>query len=109
MLSGPREDWTPETMLHYIELDRYRGGKCTGEYLSRLHYLEDWVGDNARRGLVSDLSRGLGGKKIRGDAREMSIGWKHYRYLAADPLLLPALRKMEGRVTRMTVYHIPKK
>ncbi|MDP9098302.1 MAG: DUF1460 domain-containing protein, partial [Verrucomicrobiota bacterium] len=43
MLNEPEENWTPEQMLHYIEVDRYRGGQCTGEYLSRLHYLEDWL------------------------------------------------------------------
>ncbi len=40
MLNEPESNWTPERLLHYIELDRYRGGECTGEYLSRLHYLE---------------------------------------------------------------------
>ncbi len=34
--------------------------QCTGEYLSRLHYLEDWLADNDRRGLVKDLTRELG-------------------------------------------------
>jgi hypothetical protein len=41
-------------------MDRYRGGECTGDYLSRLHYLEDWLYDNNRRGLVEDLTRDLG-------------------------------------------------
>ena len=40
MLNEPESNWTPERLLYYIELDRYRGGQCTGEYLSRLHYLE---------------------------------------------------------------------
>jgi hypothetical protein len=39
MMAESPENWTPERLLHYIELDRYRGGTCTGEYLSRLHYL----------------------------------------------------------------------
>ena len=52
MLDEPQTQWTPATLLHYVELDRYRGGQCTGEYLSRLHYLEDWLADNDRRGLV---------------------------------------------------------
>ncbi|TMP91610.1 MAG: DUF1460 domain-containing protein [Verrucomicrobia bacterium] len=52
MLNEPQSNWTPERLLHYIELDRYRSGECTGEYLSRLHYLEDWLYDNDRRGLV---------------------------------------------------------
>src|SRR5437870_12539046 len=33
MLNEPESNWTPERMLYYVELDRYRGGQCTGEYL----------------------------------------------------------------------------
>ena len=88
MLDEPQENWTPERMLHYIELDRYRGGQCTGEYLSRLHYLEDWLADNDRRGLVQDLTRSLGGVSVPHTAREMTVGWRHYRYLAANRALL---------------------
>ena len=84
MLDEPAENWTPERLLHYIELDRYRGGQCTGEYLSRLHYLEDWLADNDRRGLVEDLTRSLGGVSVPHSAREMTVGWRHYRYLAAN-------------------------
>ena len=61
MLDEPEENWTPERLLHYIELDRYRGGDCTGEYLSRLHYLEDWLADNDRAAWSNDLTRNLGG------------------------------------------------
>src|SRR5437762_13526841 len=61
MLDESASEWTPSELLHYIELDRYRDGQCTGGYLSRLHYLEDWLTDNDRRGLVNDLTRKLGG------------------------------------------------
>jgi hypothetical protein len=108
MLNEPRENWTPETMLHFIELDRYRSGHCTGEYLSRLHYLEDWLADNHRRGLVADLTRSLGGVRVPHQAEEMTILWKSYRYLRADPSLLPALGRMEANVTAQPMYHIPK-
>jgi len=109
MLNEPEINWTPETLLHYIELDRYRGGECTGEYLSRLHYLEDWLADNDRRGLVDDLTRQLGGVRVRHAAYEMTIGWKHYRYLAANPSLLRPLAQMEARVTERPLYEIPKR
>jgi len=109
MLNEPRDGWTPQTMLHFIELDRYRGGHCTGEYLSRLHYLEDWLADNDRRGLVRDITRSLGGVRVAHEAREMTAGWREYRYLRADPSLLTPLGEMEARVTRLTMYHIPKK
>ena len=64
MLGEPEANWTPERLLHYVELDRYRGGECTGDYLSRLHYLEDWLADNDRRGLVEDLTPHLGGTSV---------------------------------------------
>jgi hypothetical protein len=108
MLDEPDLNWSPETMLHYIELDRYRGGECTGEYLSRLHYLEDWLYDNDRRGLVSDLTRQLGGASVPHSAREMTQGWRHYRYLASNRSLLGPLGQMEARVSSRTLYEIPK-
>ena len=107
MLDEPRENWTPQTMLHYIELDRYRGGTCNG-YLSRLHYLEDWLYDNERRGLVADLTRSLGAVRGPHDAREMTVNWRSYRYLRNDPSLRPGIRDMEERVADMPLYYIPK-
>ena len=108
MLNEPEDNWTPEQLLHYIELDRYRGGHCTGEYLSRLHYLEDWLADNDRRGLVEDLTRSLGGTSVPHSAREMTVGWRHYRYLAANRALLGPLAQMEARVSSRPLYQIPK-
>lgn len=108
MLDEAPENWTPERLLHYIELDRYRGGRCTGEYLSRLHYLEDWLADNDRRGLVEDLTRSLGGVSVPHTAREMTVGWRHYRYLAANRSLLGPLRQMEARVSSRPLYQVPK-
>ena len=108
MLDEPESNWTPERLLHYIELDRYRSGECSGEYLSRLHYLEDWLYDNDRRGLVEDLTRSLGGANVPHSAREMSVGWRHYRYLAANRSLLGPLARMETNVSSRPLYQIPK-
>jgi hypothetical protein len=107
MLDEPATEWTPGRLLHYIELDRYRGGECTGEYLSRLHYLEDWLADNHDRGLVKDLTRNLGGIRVPHSAREMTVGWRHYRYLRANRRLLAPLARMETRVSSRPLYTIP--
>lgn len=109
MLDDPQAWWTPERLLHHIERDRYRGGQCTGEYLSRLHYLEDWLADNDRRGLVSDLTRQLGGVRSNHAAHEMTFGWRHYRYLKANPSLLAPLGRMEAKVSERPLNQIPKK
>lgn len=108
MLDEPAGQWTPARLLHYIELDRYRGGECTGGYLSRLHYLEDWLADNNGRGLVNDLTRQLGGVQVAHAAHEMTFGWRHYRYLKANPALRAPLGRMEARVTARPLYQIPK-
>ncbi|MGZ4985603.1 MAG: N-acetylmuramoyl-L-alanine amidase-like domain-containing protein [Chthoniobacterales bacterium] len=108
MIEEPQENWTPERMLHFIELDRYRGGQCTGDYLSRLHYLEDWLADNDRRGLVNDLTKSLGGVSVPHAAQEMTRGWKSYRYLKANRSLLGPLAQMEARVSSRPLYQIPK-
>lgn len=108
MLDEPRENWTPQTMLKYIERDRYRGGSCNGSYLSRLHYLEEWLIDNDRRGLVQDLTRALGGVRASHSANEMTINWRGYRYMRKNPDLRAGIRTMENRVSNMPLAHIPK-
>lgn len=107
MIAEPQENWTPETLLRYLEMDRYRDGKCTGSYLSRLHYLEEWSLDNEKRGLLKDLTRRLGGSRAPHRASEMTNGWKQYRYLRANPSLIPAISRMEDRVTSLPMYYIP--
>lgn len=108
MFQDPRETWTPQNLLKYIELDRYRGGDCDGTYLSRLHYLEEWFFDNDRRGLVKDLTRELGGVRAPHAAREMTIGWKSYRYMRNSPAVRSAIADMEARIARTPMYYIPK-
>ena len=108
MIDLPAEQWTPESMLRFVEMDRYRGGQCDGSYLSRLHYLEEWFSDNSRRGLIADLTRTLGGERVPHTAGEMTINWRTYRYLRVDPSLRPGIRAMEERVGAMPMYHIPK-
>ena len=107
MLDEPRENWTPQTLLKYIELDRYRGGHCDG-YLSRLHYLEDWAQDNQRRGLVLDLTRQLGGVRAPHSAVEMQRAWKSYRQMRANPDLRAGIARMENRIAATPFYFIPK-
>ena len=108
MLDEPETNWTPAQLLRYIEIDRYRHAECTGDYLSRLHYLEDWLYDNDRRGLVSDLTRSLGGVSVPHSAREMTNGWRHYRYLVHNRGLLRPLAEMEAEVSSRLLYEIPK-
>jgi hypothetical protein len=108
MLNEPKEQWTPQNFLKYLEIDRYRGGHCDGTYLSRLHYLEEWLPDNARRGLVQDLTRSLGGSVVRNVTGEMTVHWKSYRYMRNNPQLRAGIERMEQRVEAIDMPQIPK-
>ena len=108
LLDLPEKKRTPEALLKFIELDRYRDGVCTGQYLSRLHYLEDWAHDNHRRGLVLDITGNLGGIEYANTCREMTILWKGYRYLRATPSLVPTMTREEKRIEKLKTLYIPK-
>jgi hypothetical protein len=108
MTDEPVENWNTQTLLKYIEVDRYWDGKCTGDYLSRLHYLEDWLHDNDRRGLVRDLTRSLGGVGVQNSAIEMTKNWKSYRYMRNNPSLRSGITKLETRLRQKPLVMIPK-
>ena len=101
--------YKPTDMLHMVEIERYRDGVCTGNYLSRMHHLEEVFYDNQRRGYAMNITpRVPGAEKLTREIREMTVQWKSYRYLKNNPALLPAMGRIEAQVSRLPVYHIPK-
>jgi hypothetical protein len=109
MLEVKADNYIPQDLLTMIELDRYRGGRCDGKYTTRLHFLEDWIYDNERRGLVKNLTRSLGGVPMKGRyLNEMSRYWRSSRYLRNNPELVPEMRQIENKISSRTIYHIPK-
>lgn len=108
MLKLEEKDQNAANLLKLIELDRYRNGRCEG-YLSRLHFLEDWMYDNKKRGLVVDVTGSLGGVKMPyRRIQEMTVSWKSYRYLRNNPSLRAGMATVEARVSSLPVYHVPK-
>jgi len=99
--------WSREALLYYIEMERYRDGKCTGNYLSRMHHLEEVFADNERRGLGVNVTRSLGGVPVRRNIREMQSAWRSYRYLKSDTSLIPGIAQVEARVSALPVTYIP--
>ena len=110
MLRAKEPPYAPADLLRMIELDRYRHGRCTGEYLSRIHFLEELFYDNEKRGLVTNITPRLPGaeRMEHRDIHEMTAMWKHYRYLRSNPALLPEMAQIQERVSDLPVYHIPK-
>jgi hypothetical protein len=111
MLRAKEPPYAPEDLLRLVELDRYRHGQCTGGYLSRIHFLEELFSDNEKRGLMANITSRLSGAERMGhrDIREMTVMWRHYRYLRNDPSLRPEMAQIEARVSNLPVYHVPKR
>lgn len=103
----PTDKWSPQQLLHFIELDRYWGGRCTGSYLSRLHYLEDWARDNERRGYVKDMTRQLGAINVSNAAIEMTHNWKGYRYMVNSAENRAGIEKLETELRGRPLPMIP--
>lgn len=76
-------DTTLEGFRQRVAQLRYRNGQIGG-YCSRLHYFTDWIDDNARRGIVRDITQELGGQPMRRRIRFMSTHRALYPRLAAD-------------------------
>lgn len=101
--------YKPADLLQMVEIERYRSGVCTGNYLSRMHHLEEVFSDNQRRGYATNItSRIPGAVKIQREIREMTVQWKNYRYLRANPSLIEPMGRIEAQVSRLPVYHVPR-
>lgn len=110
LLERPKAIYAPADLLKEIQWTRYRAGLCTGNYLERIHYLNEWFIDNEARGNVKDITRALGGAvPLKGrESREMTVLWKGYRYLRMNPSLRPQMSRIEAKVNTLPVWYIPK-
>ncbi|MBC8127753.1 MAG: DUF1460 domain-containing protein [Gloeobacteraceae cyanobacterium ES-bin-144] len=101
--------YKPTDMLQMVEIERYRNGICTGNYLSRMHHLEEVFADNQRRGYATNITYRIpGAVRIQREIREMTVQWKNYRYLRTNPSLIEPMGKIEAQISSFPVYHIPK-
>lgn len=110
MLERPKARYAPQDLLAEIQWTRYRAGRCTGNYLERIHYLNEWYLDNAARGNIVDLTAqfGVDVPLVGRESREMTVLWKSYRYLRKNPDLRPKMAALEQEVSALPVRYIPK-
>lgn len=109
MLRYKPAPYQPVDMLQMVEIERYWNGVCTGNYLSRMHHLEAVFADNERRGYASNITARIpGAVRLHREIREMTVQWKSYRYLRANPSLIKPMGKIEAQVSLLPVYHVPK-
>ena len=86
---------------------RYRDGKINN-YTSRLHYTSDWIFNNQQKGIIKDITKEIGGKKIRFNVSVMSEFPKYYKQLQEHPEFIPIVKKQEDEINKRDYYYIPK-
>ncbi len=109
MVKNPPSLWSREALLHYVELERYRSGRCDGTYVSRMHHLEEVFADNERRGLGTNVTKSLGGSPLRRQVKYMQTqtAVRNSRYLRTDPSMVSDMARIEAQISTLPVYYIP--
>ncbi len=95
------EDFTKE-----LQTIRYRNGKING-YPSRLHYASDWLYDNARRGIVKDVTREIGGVPFTKKINFMSSNPQYYPQLQKHPEFIEKMKEIEDSINSRKYFFIP--
>lgn len=92
----------------YLTKLRYRDGRIDG-YASRLHYFSDWLRDNERKGLVTDVTRELPGSlSVAKPVSYMTTAIYKYPRLT-DPAVYKQVAQAEAALNQSSFYFIPKK
>ncbi len=72
-----------DAFVKNLEVIRYKDGTLNG-YASRLHYFSEWIANNAKKGLLKDITGEIGGSEITKDIDFMSTHRDLYLFLDDD-------------------------
>jgi hypothetical protein len=85
---------------------RFRNGVLDG-YASRLHYFSDWIYDNKRLGIVSDVTKKVGGINFPLTVNLMTRVSKNYPQLE-DQDVFDKIADIEAKISKRRYNYIPK-
>jgi hypothetical protein len=89
-----------------LQLIRYRSGKLNG-YPSRLHYFSDWIDDNEKKGIVKNITQGLGGVPFDKTFNFMSTHRDAYKQLKNETFF-DAIKVTEAKLNMREHFYLPK-
>ncbi|MDR1517139.1 MAG: DUF1460 domain-containing protein [Dysgonamonadaceae bacterium] len=100
---------TFEQFIENLQNMRYRNA-VVEDFSSRLHYTSDWAYENEKRGLLTNISKKLGGLRETKPIDFMSEHRSSYAQLKTDDAMLAKIKEVEGRINaRGGFYYLPKK
>ncbi len=97
---------TYDHFLQELQQIRYRNG-IRNEYPSRLHYLSEWLENNAGKSIISLPAREFG-NIYPNHVNFMSTHPDSYQCLKAKPGFVPELAKLEKAISAKKYFYIPK-
>ena len=101
-----QDDSTFNGFLEALENFRYRDGEVKG-YASRLHYFSEWLQDNEKKGLLSVVSKELGGVPMNKQLNFMSTHAKSYPQLVASKENQKEIENIEQQISPQEIYFLP--
>ena len=85
---------------------RYRKGVI--DYAARLHYFSDWLFENEKRGILTNITKEIGGEIYNKDVFYMSYKRDTFYGNMADPRTFNAIKNIEENITKREKWYIPK-
>ncbi|MCE1164473.1 MAG: DUF1460 domain-containing protein [Bacteroidetes bacterium] len=86
---------------------RYRNGEIDG-YTSRLHYYTDWIYDNEKKGIVTDITKSIGGIPYYKRINFMSSHADSYKQLSSNPDYVDEIKAIEKAMNKRDLFYIKK-
>ncbi len=84
---------------------RYRTGKIE-DYSSRLHYTSDWIRENERKGLLTNISISLEGQLVNKPINFMTNHISAYKQLLNNKDLQEKIKKVEEQLNNKGGYYV---
>lgn len=97
---------TFKDFINELQNVRYRNGVING-YPSRLHYASDWLYDNARRGIVKDVTKEIGGIPFKKTINFMSSNPQYYPQLQKHPEFIKRMKEIEDGINNREYFYVP--
>ena len=96
-----------DDFAHNLRNIRYRGGVIDG-YASRLHYVSDWIADNASRGYLTEVTSQIPcATRNVIDINYISSHRRSYPALLNNDSLLASIKEVEKKYIKYRHYYIP--
>ncbi len=89
-----------------LSLVRYRNGEV--DYAARLHYFSDWLFENQKRGILTDITKEIGGEVYPKAVFYMSLKKDTLYGNMADPTTFAEMKTVEENITKRDKFYISK-